>query len=515
MISPEVRAEVLRLYHAEKWRVGTIAAQLHLHHSTVQHILENTGVELRPATPRPSLADRFLPFIRETLEKYPRLRASRLYVMVRERGYTGAPDHFRSIVRRHRPQPPAEAYLRLRTLPGEQAQVDWGHFGKITVGRALRPLLAFVLVLSWSRQIFLRFFLGAHMANFLRGHVGAFEFLAGVPRVLLFDNLKSAVLERIGDAIRFNPWLLELAAHYRFQPRPVAPARGNEKGRVERAIRFIRDRFFAARSFRDLDDLNAQALAWCLGEAADRPWPEDRSQTVRQAFTAEQSRLLPLPDNPFETQDRVAVDLRRTPYIRFDLNDYSVPHTTVRRGHRKTLVVLATLERVRILDGTEVIASHPRTFSRGEQVEEAAHVQDLVDAKRRARSARGMDRLHHSVASSSRFFQEIAERGGNLGSVTNKLLQLLDAYGALALEEAVLEAIEQGVPHVAAVRHILDRKQHERGLPPPLPLSLPEHPRVRDLTVRPHPLTDYEQLQEDNRAENPDNPGTGTDEPES
>jgi transposase len=92
----------------------------------------------------------------------------------------------------------------------------------------------------------------------------------------LYDNLKSAVLERQGDAIRFHPTLLAFAAHYRFEPRPVAIARGNEKGRVERAIRYVRDNFFAARTWRDLDDLNAQAEAWCLGQAADRPCPEDR-----------------------------------------------------------------------------------------------------------------------------------------------------------------------------------------------------------------------------------------------
>ena len=194
--------------------------------------------------------------------------------MVRERGYGGGPDYFRHLIARHRPRPPAEAYLRLRTLPGEQAQIDWGHFGHLTIGRARRPLMAFVMVLSWSRQIFLRFFLDARMENFLRGHVAAFEAFNGCARVLLYDNLKSAVLERQGDAIRFHPTLFAFASHYRYEPRPVAVARGNEKGRVERAIRYVRDSFFAARKFTGLDDLNAQAVAWCSGLAADRPCPE-------------------------------------------------------------------------------------------------------------------------------------------------------------------------------------------------------------------------------------------------
>jgi transposase len=229
MISQALEAEILRLHHAEHWPVGTIARHLTVHHSVVRRVLTQAGVPAARIAPRPGIADAFVPFIRETLTQYPRLCASRLYVMVRERGYRGGPDHFRCIVARYRPRPSTEAYLRLRTLSGEQAQVDWGHFGHLTIGRAQRPLMAFVMVLSYSRQIFLRFYLNAAMNNFLRGHVEAFTAHHGVPRVALYDNLKSAVLERRGEAIHFHPLLLELAAWYRFQPRPVAVARGNEK----------------------------------------------------------------------------------------------------------------------------------------------------------------------------------------------------------------------------------------------------------------------------------------------
>ncbi|MEZ4297642.1 MAG: helix-turn-helix domain-containing protein [Polyangiaceae bacterium] len=142
MIAKEKEAEIQRLYHAEKWPIGTIATQLGVHHTTVQRVLQHAGVQAKVVAPRPSMADPFVPFIVEQLAKYPDLRASRLFEMVKERGYLGGPEHFRRIVGRHRPRKPAEAFLRLRTLPGEQAQVDWAHFGKLQVGRASRTLWA-------------------------------------------------------------------------------------------------------------------------------------------------------------------------------------------------------------------------------------------------------------------------------------------------------------------------------------------------------------------------------------
>jgi transposase len=490
MIAPARAAEILRLYHAEKWRVGTLARQLGVHHNTVRRVLAQAGQAPGLVAVRPSMVDTFVPLIRTTLEKYPTLRASRLYAMVRERGYGGGPDHFRHVVARYRPAPVAEAYLRLRTLPGEQAQVDWGYFGKLKIGRAERALWGFVMVLSYSRHLFLRFFFGNAMANFLRGHVAAFDSFTGVARVLLYDNLKSAVLERVGQAIHFNPTLLELAAHYRFEPRPVAVARGNEKGRVERAIRYIRDSFFAAREFTDLADLNAQATAWCKQIAAERLCPEDRSRRVREVFADERERLLALPDNPFPCEEIEPIDLKHSPYVRFDLNDYSVPHTCVRRR----VEVHATLECVRVVHGTQVIATHPRSWGKGEQIEIAAHVADLVAFKRAARHHRGLDRLHHACPQADAFFAALAERQGNLGAATTALTKLLDLHGAGALDDALAGALQAQAPHLAAVRQILEQARHAHAQPPPIAVALPEDPRLRDIVVHPHRLTTYDHI---------------------
>ena len=496
-ISPELEAQILRYHFAEHWKPGTICRQLGLHHDTVQRVLAQHGVPRAARLVRVSKIEPYLPFIEDTLRQYPRLTAARLYDMVSARGYVGSADHFRHQVAQLRPRAPAEAFLRLRTLPGEQGQVDWGHFGTLSIGRAERPLMAFVMVLSYSRRIFLRFFLDARMENFLRGHEAAFTAWNALPRVLLYDNLKSAVLERRGDAIRFHPTLLAFAGHYRYEPRPVAVARGNEKGRVERAIRYVRDNFWPARTFRDLDDLNAQAQAWCDGPAMARPCPEDRSQSVRAVFEAERERLLRLPDNPFPTDERLEVSVGKTPYVRFDRNDYSVPHTQVRR----TLSVVASPTEVRVLDGVELIARHRRSYDRGAQIEDAAHIQALVADKQAARAHRGIDRLAAAVPDSRELLTDAAERGENLGTLTAMLLRLLDEYGAVELAAAIADALARGVPHPTAVRLALERRRDERGAPPPLSVPLSDAVRRRDPVVRTHALSSYDQLTQPETAE--------------
>jgi transposase len=489
-IPAELEARILRYYHVEKWRIGTIARQLRVHPETVARVLAQAGLPRIGPPRRASKIDPYLPFILETLAKFPTLTASRLHAMVCERGYRGGKSRFRSIVACHRPRRPAEAYLRLRTLPGEQAQCDWAHFGHMTIGRARRPLMAFVMVLSYSRHIFLRFFLDARTENFLRGHLGAFAAWGGIPRVILYDNLRSAVLQRHGDAIRFNPTLLDFAAHYRFEPRPVAIARGNEKGRVEKAIQFVRGAFFAARTFASLDDLNAQADAWCRGPASDRRCPEDPSRGVAEVFAEEASLLLKQPDNPYPLVERMEVRAGKTPYVRFDQNDYSVPHTHVRR----TLTVLADTDRLRIVQGHEVLATHPRSYDRGQQIEIPAHLQALVDAKRQARHHRATDRLAQAAPASRTLLRRAAERGHNLGTITASLARLLERYGPGPLDAAIIEALARDVPHPNAVRLALERQRDDRGQAPPVALVLPAHVRARDKIVRPHSLDTYDQL---------------------
>ena len=346
------------------------------------------------------------------------------------------------------------------------------------------------MVLSFSRQVFLQFFLGQQMSLFMLGHQQAFELFGGVPRVLLYDNLKSVVLERQGEAIRFHPQFNHFAAHYLFEPRPVAVRRGNQKGRVERAIQYIRHAFFAGRQFADVPDLNAQALCFCLGLSQERKLPDDKTQTVKEAFEAERPRLLPLPQMPYPVEECTAVSVGKTPYARFDKNDYSVPHEQVGR----TVEVRATPTTVRILQGGDLIATHQRTYDQDQQVEDPRHIEALQAQKQDARLHRGMSYLHKSVPRCQDFLLQLAQRGGNLGSATAALLRLLAHYGPDPMDAAVSEALEQQRVHIGAIRHILDRRWQQMHRPPPVPVALPDDPKLTQLSVVPHCLSNYDTL---------------------
>ncbi len=221
----------------------------------------------------------------------------------------------------------------------------------------------------------------------------------------------------------------------------------------------------------------------------ERRWPDDHEHQVFEVFEKERGHLLPLPDNPFECEERVDVAIGKTPYIRFDLNDYSVPHQNVRR---RDLVVAANLERVRVCRGLEVIAEHERSWDKGQRIEDPQHVKELVAYKRNARQHRGLGRLQHAAPASEDFLCRVAERGLNLGSVTAQLLKLLDEYGASELDVALVEINGRELVHVPAIRMLLEQQRHAKGRPAPLAVSLPDDPRVRELVVRPHALTTYD-----------------------
>ena len=488
MIDPETRAHIRHLFYAEHWKVGTIARELILHPDTVVNAVETDRFN-SAKTLRPSVTDAYADFIREVLAQHPRLRATRIFQMIRDRGYGGSVVQLRRFIACIRPFH-KEAFLSLRTFPGEQGQVDWANFGEVQVGCARRKLSCFVITLSYSRGLYLEFFFDQQMESFLRGHDNAFEDWKGVPLILLFDNLKSVVLERRGNDIHFNPRLIELSAHYHFSARPCQVRAGNQKGRVERVIRYIRESFFAARPFTTLEDFNRQALQWRDRVAHARPWPGDNRRTVAEVFAEEQPRLLPLPAHRFDTDLLVPVRSGKTIYVRFDLNDYSIPPAAVGRQ----LVLAASGTTIRILDGSQEIAQHRRSYDRRRQVLDPAHQDELLKEKRKALGSTRGSRLSQAVPESEALLDAAFRHGESARRQTTQLLVLLDLYGAAELRAAIGEALARKTPRVSSVAFILNQRRRASKRRIPNPVDLSRHPELENLSVTPHNLETYDEL---------------------
>jgi transposase len=484
MISPETRAQIRRYFYAEHWKVGTIATQLGVHPDTVRNAIESERFNSTPAL-RASILGPYTDFIRQTLDQHPRLRATRIYQMILDRGYTGSVVQLRRTVAQLRPQI-REPFLRLQLFPGEQAQADWAHFGEVMVGRARRVLSCFVMTLSYSRALYLEFFFDQTTENFLRGHVHAFQAWNGQPRVVLYDNLKSVVLERRGSQILFNPRLLELSAHYHFAPKLCQVRAGNQKGRVERAIRYVRDSFWAGRTFITLAECNRQALAWRDQVAHQRRWPEDPGRSVAEVFVEEQTRLLAPPLHPSNTDRIEAVCSRKTIYVRFDLNDYSIPPEAVGRA----LTVAASDTIVRILDGAVEVARHARSYDRRQEVLDPLHAEALLKTRRKAIHDTPAKRLEQMIPESKTLLDLAFANGESAGHQTAQLIKLLDEFGPTALRRAIIEALQRNTPRASSVAFLLRRRP--RFTQPSLDLS--RHPEAQSVNVRPHDLEIYDEL---------------------
>jgi transposase len=481
-------AEMRRLYYGEHWKIGTIASQLQVHPDAVRRAV-NRPAEPAPRPPRPRLIDAFLPWLQQTLQSYPRLSATVLHRMLCERGYTGGVVQLRRLVRQLRPVR-QEVFSRLQCLPGETGQVDWADFGSVKIGRAKRRLSAFVLTLCYSRALYAELFFDQSLGNFLAGHQRAFEHFGGVPRELRSDNLRAVVLERRGELIRFHPRYLELAGHYCFSARPCHVARGNEKGRVERSIRYLRESFWAATGFTGLADCNARLKRWIAEVADARPWPDDTSLRVADAFAREQPQLMPLPLHRVDTSQHATVRSHKTLWIRFDRNDYSIPPQAVGRD----LLLRATDTEVRLFDGPLEIACHRRCYDQGQRITDAAHTKALLETKRAAFARTTGSPLHNVLPELERFLQAAFPRARSAAGLIPHLKRLLGLYGADALNAAIAEALHNRTPTLASIEYLLEKNRRAARRQVPLPVDLTDRPDLEELHVKPHALSAYDQL---------------------
>ena len=388
--------------HRQGLSVSAIARQCCLDRKTVRRYIER-GLEppaYGPRQPRPMLLDPYSGYLRERVAAYPGLSGARLLRELKERGYQGGYTAVTDFLRDVRP-PPNPAYeVRYETGPGDQGQVDFAQFQVVFTDEPRTPRIVwlFSMVLGYSRLIWARFVVHQDLAAVLRCHVAAFEALGGAPRELLYDRMKTAVTGEGDDGgIIYNLALIDLARHYGFHPKACKAYRAKTKGKVERPFRYIRQDFFLARTFRNLEDLNAQLRHW-MGTVANPRVHATTQRVVNEAFAEERSHLKPLPLAPFKAVLRLERRISREGMVSVGGNLYSVPDATRRRA----VEVHTLAEEIRIFEDGVLIASHP--------VLEGRHQRRVASGHRKGGSSSGQRRPDGTLVLTARTGDVVAQR---------------------------------------------------------------------------------------------------------
>ena len=485
-------AETLRLSLVEGLSIRAIAQKIHLSRRRIRKILgraltaKDQARAASPATPRASILDPYLPTIRKLVDDTPELRAPAVLERLRALGYRGGVSVLRDRLRTLRPRSPREAFLTLDFKPGAAVQVDWADFGFALPG-CPRRVSAFVMALCYSRYLYIEFTVSQAMGTFLRCMDRGLAFFGGVTTVDIFDNMKTVVLSHTPRATVFNPRFLGYAqARGRFGVIACNPRRGNEKGRVERPIGFVRERFWPGRRFQDLLDLNVQAAAWRDAFANNRVHDET-GKVPALVFAHEERRLLhPIPESHFDTDDIDSQGVTKTFRVTFDRNRYSVPWRLV----GQTVVVRANDLQVSAFLGPKQVALHARSWNIGDDIEHASHKEGLLSIKPRAAAEILSDALGCLGEIGNRYFHVLAAGGRSLQRETVRLSFLVEIFGPSEVREALSEVMSTG--HVGAeyVEYVL---RHKKGLvPSPPPLRLGD-PALDGIVLREPDLSVYDQ----------------------
>lgn len=465
----QLMAEVLRLGLIEGLSARAIAKRLSISRNTARHLLGRAPKrKLNTPARRTSMLAQYESQVRQWLDDTPELKAPTVLERLRPLGYKGGVTIVRDLLRRIRPRPTRRAFLTLDFSPGEVMQVDWADFGFAIPG-CPRRVSALVMALCHSRYLYIEFTLSQAFGSFLRAFERGLRVFGGTTYIDVFDNMRTVVTSGAGAHAAFNTKFLAYARSRGFAVRACNRASGHEKGRVERPIRFIRDRFWPGRRFASLLDLNRQATEW-RDDFANNRIHEVTGKVPALVFKHEEQPLLkPLPDTPFETDDIESVGVTKQFRVRFDRNTYSVPPRLV----GQTVVVRANDEAVAIFLGPKQVALHHRCWDIQEDIEEPSHRQKAIELKPRSAGAlpAGLVGLGEVGAE---YFKVLRATGRSVHRDTVRLTFICELFGEKNTASAVQEVMRTG--HVGAeyVEYVL---RHKRGLQPtviPIRLGRPE-----------------------------------------
>jgi len=483
MINYELFAKIKHLKEHEGLTAPQIAGELAIDVRTVRKWLD-AAFRPKKITPRPSKLDPFKSDIVRMLETHP-YTATQIFQRICEESFDGGYSIVKRYVRKVRP-PKSPAFLKLSFAPGECAQVDWGSYGAVDVGSTRRKLSFFVMVLCYSRMMYVEFTVSQTMEHFLGCHQNAFDFFGSVPKKIMVDNLKSAVLKRIvGQTPVLNPKYLDFANHYGFSIAPCNIGKGNEKGRVENAVGYVKKNFLAGLNIPDFSAIGPAARNWLDAIANVRIHGETRQKPLH-LFEKERPFLNPLPVNPFDiatvSQVRASSQFR----ITIDTNRYSVPAEY--SGTRLTLKTYP--DRLCVYSKDKLIARHVRSYDRYQDFEDPDHPKELLNQRKKARDQKIFMRFLALSPKAEQYYRKLEQRRMNPHHHVRKIVALSEIYDPDAVARAMEDAFTFEAFSSEYITNLLE--QRSRSLPEPGALHLTRREDLLQIKVGQPDLTIYE-----------------------
>lgn len=484
MIDYETFCRLRQLRDEEGLKISQIAAQLDLDPKTVANWIERATYQQRQGRRRPSKLDSFKDQIKSLVERHP-YTAQQILQQLRQQGYTGGYSILKGFVRQVRPVR-KPAHLMLEFAPGDCAQVDWGNFGSVPVGSTHRRLSFFVMVLCYSRMMYLEFTLSESMEQFLACHRHAFEFFGSVPARIMIDNLKVGVLSHpFGQRPVFHPRYLDLAAHYGFEPVACNVRRANEKGRVENGVGYVKKNFLAGLDICSFAALNPAAHTWRDTVANLRLHGETHRKPI-DLFAEEKPRLKPLPVLPYDCAVVRPIAANGCCFVVFDTNRYSVPHLYA--SQKLTLKLYP--DQLLLFHNEKLIATHPRSYDRRQKIRNPDHLKELETQRRKARDQTLLLSFLSLSPHAEAYARMLEEKRLNSRHHIQKIVALSEVYGAEKLDRALQDALSFEAYGCEYIANILE--QRARPAAQPGALHLTRRQDLLELELPPADLTPYE-----------------------
>ena len=484
MIDYETFCRLRQLRDEQGLKISQIATQLDLDPKTVANWIERATYQQRQGRRRPSKLDCFKDRIKTLVERHP-YTAQQILQQLRQQGYTGGYSILKDFVRQVRPVR-KPAHLMLEFAPGDCAQVDWGSFGSVPVGATHRRLSFFVMVLCYSRMMYLEFTLSESMEQFLACHRHAFEFFQAVPARVMIDNLKVGVLSHpFGQRPIFNARYLDLAAHYGFEPVACTVRRANEKGRVENAVGYVKKNFLAGLDISSFAAINPAAITWRDTVANVRVHGETHRKPI-DLFAEEKPRLKPLRVLPYDCAVVRPISANSCCYVVFDTNRYTVPHLYA--SQKLTLKLYP--DQVLLFHNEKLIASHPRSYDRRQKIRNPDHIKELETQRRKARDQTLLLTFLALSPHAEGYARKLEEKRFNSRHHIQKIVALSEIYGPEKVDRALQDALHFEAFGCEYIANILE--QRARPAVQPGALHLTRRQDLLDLELPPADLSPYE-----------------------